>query len=216
MKVRSDFVTNSSSSSFVSMSIESPLLAKMLEDYKAVLEERGELPGELWDDCYLNIPFTVQEGSTIFAGDEELGAFEDVPESLEDAFRLFCETIEQAEFDSFLSDEAKPKVGPLVRTLWAMQDEILSDIESVDWHYMNSGWGGDSEVRFDPEWFPKESADAIWAEIAEEKGVPVGELTQEDWGQHVSGEVSVEKSSFSYDRRSGKSMYERTVGLNDW
>lgn len=216
MKVRSDFVTNSSSSSFVSMSIESPLLAKVLEDYRAVLEQRGELPEEQWDDCYLNIPFTVQEGRSITAGDEDLGAFEEVPESLDDVFRLFCETVEQAALDSFLPDEAKPKVEPLLRTLWALQDEIISDIESVDWHYMNSGWGGDSEMRFHPEWFPKESADAIWAEIAEEKGVPVGELTQEDWFEHVSGEVSVEKSSFTYDRSSGRGEYEHTVGLNDW
>ena len=70
MKVRTDFVTNSSSSSFVTVDIENPVFAALCEQFEAIFEDEY--------DCF----HVCVDGDNVHIDLEE--GYASVPSSLED------------------------------------------------------------------------------------------------------------------------------------
>lgn len=140
MKLRTDFVTNSSSSSFVTLHIKSKPLAQLFAKYEEVLNDFFSPDRDFYGE--LNIS---SDRITLTGGvpDGELG--DDVPKTTDDI--AWCvaslltygnvtepEQIDEGEFDEALED--------ILRELFA-QAEVLSDsVESVRWE---SGTEGHSE-----------------------------------------------------------------------
>lgn len=201
MKFRADFVTNSSSSSYLYLDITSPLLAKMMKDYEDVLVERGELPDVRPADAFLGFEVDLDAGY-VGLHEDETGYSCEVPENLEEVLPALRGLLsEGAQFDA-------PRIAPLLGAMIQNEAALRESIESVSWGYTNQGWGGDHEGRFYPDSMPKDFADSVWEDIAAEKGVSVEDLTDDDWVNHVSSEVSIETWDYSYNRKTGEEGYK--------
>ena len=128
MKFRTDYVTNSSSSSYCTVNITSLPLAEMLDDYDRAAAENGNVQiikdfgftvdtvsGEIrgkWDD-YSYLPFDNQR-----------------VDSLDRALCCLCEGIKWAEENS--SQTTLP-VRPLIQAITECKESLVDSIQYVDW-----------------------------------------------------------------------------------
>lgn len=127
MKIRTDFVTNSSSSSFCSIHISGSKLTEILKKYKSIFES---------EDCDITI------NDSGFNYSEEEGGYEG-PADKSDMARSFIEFIRE------LADccEEPEAFDELIEELEENEEEINNTITSLDWSRCDTGWGGDSESR---------------------------------------------------------------------
>ena len=177
MKIRSDYVTNSSSSSYVSVWIDSPILSKIAEVYSdAVVAQKGVNPD--------SIPYNVKgETFEISQGEDVFPVLETVPSEPLEAYESLCQALAEGfEYDG----ESRAPIAPLVAVLASRKNEIFDDIKSISWNYTNQGWGGDHLGRYDPGYFPEETRERIWQEIAEKNGYDISVRNQDDWNSYIN------------------------------
>ena len=83
----------------------------------------------------------------------------------------------------------------------------------MDWTDGSVGYGGDDEMRYYPENYDEESLASIMEDIASENGVTVDEVTDDMFNEYVGIRTSNFSTTFTYDRATGKTSFEKTAEL---
>lgn len=144
MKIRTDFVTNSSSSSYVTINIKGTLFAKLLKKYKGVLESVFSEKNEFFGG-----EIEIKSGKVnikeyyIDSGMEEY-----VPEKKDEIISTFARMVslgvvlDESELEKLSDDE----IYPLLYELFQNRDSVLNSIESVNWTGENDNYGENASV----------------------------------------------------------------------
>jgi len=127
MKIRTDFVTNSSSSSYCSIHISGSKLNKILKKYKKLFE---------------GYDISVTDEGLEFMDEDNVFCYG--PDSKDDMAGVFSGFIQE------LADccDDPEEFEALIEELDENEDEINDTITSLDWQCCTIGWGGDDESQF--------------------------------------------------------------------
>ena len=149
MKLRTDFVSNSSSSSFLVLHIKNEVLAKLFVKHESAIRTFFSPESDFYGDLQID-----ETGISLTGGvpDAELGG--DVPKKCDDLAWCMAslltwgnvteaEQIEDGEFDESLE--------ALLRELFAQEEAIVHSVNSVHWEAGTDGYGesdGKSSMTF--------------------------------------------------------------------
>lgn len=206
MVVRSSFVTNSSSSSFVALEIESEEIAEILREFEDAVQEAFE-----YGHCEIN-----DDGSISLYADE---AYSEIPSSPEDIVTVLASLFDWNFYDDYyyaVEDGEEPDMSQfseITQRLVAAKDDIMANIKSFQIVNGESGWQGDSDCRYNEDWYEPDALEAVKAEIAAEKDCEIDDITEEDFCEYVGDRTSIEENVFKYDGVTKKVTQYRTTEL---
>jgi hypothetical protein len=176
MKIRTDFVTNSSSSSFVTLEINSKALGDILDKYSKTMSE---------DFCF---SYSNNEGKIELFADE---AYATAPSTKKQIIVTLCDIFEM--FDEEISDEIDENA-----------DAILNDLKEFKIEIGEAGWQGDSEARYYKDNYSKKRLKEYYEAIAENLGCTPEEVSEEDFYEFVSDKISIEEVIATYNPETEK------------
>ncbi len=203
MKVRTDFVTNSSSSSFVTVEIENPVFAALCEQFTGIFEDEY--------DCF----HVLVDGDNVHIDLEE--GYASVPHSLEDLVECLIEVLSGwDEFDPDDYEDEEPEEGTIHALAYQMHkraQEIKDATENVTFTFADMGWQGDSDSRYYQENYSEEELAMYMEKCAQKNGCTPEEVTEDMWNEFVADKVSTQEKTFTYNRATGQASRTTSMTL---
>ena len=193
LKFRKDFVTNSSSSSFLAVDVESKDFVEMLNRFAKGLHT-------IFGDCII-----IDVENNKMELEYEDGYCPDVPESLKGFVDSFVEFIEETSenYDEDDIHEDIIEVRKLVEELKENKDNIVELLRKgkVCYESKDYGWGGDDTSRFDKNTYSEEWLNEVYDAILEhhKELKNYDDITDEIFYNYVSDKSSNEEHIFTYD-----------------
>lgn len=205
MKIRTDFVTNSSSSSFIVINVKNPILAKLIEEYKEKISER----------LYAHIAQASDDEYTIHIEEAYIDLPNNKNEIIEILIRLFSQSIYFDEYET--EEEILEKLTEnLAKEIYSNKDEIMDNMIELEMTYQNIGWQGDDDSRYDEENYSKKYLKKIYKEIAEEYDIDIDEVDEDMFAEYVSDKTSIEEDKVVYKKETGKIKKTHNFYLEDY
>lgn len=210
MKIRNDFVTNSSSSSFGTLRITCRPLVELLEKYKQQAEEEGlgEFPPPDRVEWTSGSDTASWEWS-----DGEFYADEREPNTM----RMLLETF----VDHLTIDSDGCVDYDLLESFEEDFNKHLSKFEEAteraSFKNTDSDYGGDFDAYYDHrDVYPPEMLRKIMENVAQEHGYSVDDVTEYDFNVYVGRYMSLQTWSFEFDREKGIEKAAQDFTLLNW
>ena len=187
MKIRTDFVTNSSSSSFVTIHIKS----KKMSDFLTTKIEQIEEYNHGWCD----IAIEINDNSISIEGGDRDALFIDAPTKLENFFKILFEEVLPLQNDEECS-QFLHSIRP------------TEDIDEISWCSETYGLDGDNG-RFDKSFYDPQKLQELLEDIADINSCNVDKVTDEMFYNYVCPDIDdvVEYATYRYNKENKLSSY---------
>ena len=210
MKIRQDFVTNSSSSSYVVIDINSKKIAEIFSRFlNDILNSEDKYVAQSLDIDDDNVNYTSE--SSIEVPESESEMVESLITSI-DFWHLIDWRGSENGIEYFLNEENVPNdirgrpIFALIRELWNRKDELKEDILEAHFEYTERTWGGN----LDGAWKMDTYDEGYKKQVAEELGyASVEDMPEDRFIELVDPDECKEVETFHYVKGDG-GEYNRT------
>ena len=217
MKIRRDFVTNSSSSSFVVIEAESKTLAEILNRFQ----------DELNEDAIVVLD-NISGDEVRLSAEDYIGPPENVSEIVNAIAQLFCyevyipgtyedeEEDEEAreEFKEILEDEEYGISAIVAKEIINNKEDVEADLENFRGEFSEFNYGGDSDTHYYRENYEEEYLQTVLETIAKENNCNIDDISDAEFIHYVDKFIGEDKIVVEYSKKTNEVVETHSLTLN--